>query len=194
MWKIRLAAVAVLVAVAAGIVLLVGLFLLPRLSGTGTPPAIQSTASIIRQVQGLSQLVTVKYVLEKVVVLDDVKWYGESRVLLIARGVVKAGVNLKRMEPGDLKVVQNRVEVSLPPPEILDVYLDDRQTRVVERNTGLLRTFDKDLEQEARRQAVDDLQRSARYSGILQDAEERAQLQLGELFRTLGLEVAFRKR
>ncbi|MDB6125508.1 MAG: hypothetical protein JWQ71_4501, partial [Pedosphaera sp.] len=72
-------------------------------------------------------------------------------------------------------------------------YLDDKQTQVVERKTGLLRAFDKDLEQNARRQAVDDLNRAARNSGILKDADERARLQLINLFRVLGYsEVEFR--
>jgi len=36
-------------------------------------------------------------VLEKVVILEDAKWYGENRVLLLAHGIVKAGMDLKRV-------------------------------------------------------------------------------------------------
>jgi len=54
-----------------------------------------------------------------------------------------------------------------------------------------LRAFDKDLEQSARRQAVEDLSISARFNGINGDAEERARLQLTNLFHQLGLEVEF---
>ena len=43
---------------------------------------------------------TVKYVLEKVVVLEDAKWYGENRVILVAHGIVKAGVDLQKLQPG----------------------------------------------------------------------------------------------
>jgi hypothetical protein len=38
----------------------------------------------------------------------------------------------------------------------------------------LLRSFDKDLEQNARKQAVEDINRAARNGGILKDADERA--------------------
>ena len=57
----------------------------------------------------------------------------------------------------------------------------------------MLRQFAKYLEQNARSQAVDDIRRSARYSGILRDAEERARAQLTNLFTQLGFaEVEFR--
>jgi adenine/guanine phosphoribosyltransferase-like PRPP-binding protein len=59
---------------------------------------------------------------------------------------------------------------------------------VIERSTGLLRVFDKDLEQSARQNAVDDIRRSARTAGILQDAVERAQAQVKSLCRQMGFE------
>ena len=149
---------------------------------------------MLRQVQTLSQLVTVKYVLEKVVVMEDVKWFGESRVLLVASGVVKAGVDLSRLQPADVWVRDKEVVLRLPAAQITDAYLNDRQTRVVERTTGLLRTFDKDLEQTARQLAVDDLRRRARSAGILKDADDRARAQVRNLFEQMGLTVAFGDR
>jgi len=59
---------------------------------------------------------------------------------------------------------------------------------VVERTTGLLRMFDKDMEQTARQNAVDDIRRAARTAGILRDANERAQIQLKSLFLQMGFE------
>jgi hypothetical protein len=155
-------------------------------------PARFDTAVLLQRVQTLSQLVTVKYVLEKVVVLDDVKWYGDSRVILVAHGVVKAGINLEGMQPGDFAVSEAKIKIKLPRPSITDVYLDDRRTEVLERSTGVMRVFDKDLEQSARRQAVDDLRLAARENGILKDADERARAQLASLLHQMGFaEVEF---
>ena len=162
--------------------------------GPGGGPAAYNTTTVLRQVQTLSQLVTVKYVLEKVVVMEDVKWFGESRVLLVASGVVKAGVDLSRLQPADVWVRDKEVVLRLPAAQITDAYLNDRQTRVVERTTGLLRTFDKDLEQTARQLAVDDLRRGARSAGILKDADDRARAQVRNLFEQMGLTVAFGDR
>ena len=176
------------------LVFLVGLWLgvtVPRFITGGSDPRMLPSATVLRQVQTLSQLVTVKYVMEKIVVMEDAKWFGDNRVLLVANGIVKAGVNLENIKPEDLQVSEKRVVIRLPNPQITDAYLDDRQTRVVERTTGLLRTFDKNLEQNARQIAVDDIRRAARTAGLLKDAEDRAQSQLRNLFSQSGREVEF---
>jgi hypothetical protein len=64
--------------------------------------------------------------------------------------------------------------------------LDDHSTQVFERSTGVLRAFDKDLEQNARKQAVEELRLMAIKSDILKDAQERAQAQLTALFLQIG--------
>ena len=167
--------------------------------GLGNPPQPINSAAILEQVKGLSQLVTVKYVLQKVVGREEPAdsplgqmFSGMNRVIIIAHGVIKAGVDFERLTPGDLTVRDRRVSIRLPPAQILDAYLDDQQTQVVERTTGLFRPFDKQLEQSVRAAAVDDLRRAARSQGILKDADERAQEQLRKLFEQLGFtEVEF---
>ena len=180
------------------VIFIVGLstgFLGPRLLSLVSGPRMMGTATVLKQVQTLAEFVTVKYVMEKVVVLEDVKWYpgGESRVLLVAHGIVKAGVDFKQLGDDDVRVSGKTISLHLPPPKITDAYLDEKQSHVVERTTGLLRLFDKDLEQTARQKALEDIRRSARTSGILKDAEERARDQLKILFLQLGFEqVEFR--
>ncbi len=192
MFKTRLIIVGLALAIAMGVALFIALLFVRPPSG-GASLKIQSTATIVQQVQTLAELVTVKYVLEKVVILDDIKWYGENRVLLVAHGIVKAGVDLQEIKPEDVRVADRKILLKLPRARITDVYLDDQKTRVVDRSTGLLRAFDKDLEQSARRQAVDDLRIAARANRIYEDAEERARLQLANLFHQLGYEVEFSK-
>ncbi len=164
-----------------------------RLSQPKPSARIHNTSSMLKQVQALSELSTIKYIFEKIVVLEDVKWYGENRVTLIAHGIVKAGMDFQRLGTNDLSISEKKISIALPPPQILDAYLDDKKTQVMERSTGLMRSFDRDLEQNARRQAVDDLKRAARYNGILKEADERARLQLSFLFHQLGFtEIEFR--
>ena len=155
---------------------------------TGSGLRFENTATVVQQVQTLSDLVTVKYVMEKVVILEDAKWYGESRVLLLAHGIVKAGIDLKRITADDVTISGKSISIKLPPPQVTDAYLDDKQTQVIDHDTGLLRVFDKDLEQTARENAVDDIQRAARNAGILKDADERARLELELFLREAGFE------
>ncbi|MGA2747324.1 MAG: DUF4230 domain-containing protein [Verrucomicrobiota bacterium] len=173
--------------------LVLGLFsyrwLAPRFGG------LLNTATLIKKVQTLSQFVTVKYSLEKIIVYDDPKWYGDSRVLLVAHGVVKAGIDLDQIAPKDIDVSGKKISVALPRPRVTDVYLDDRRTQIVERSTGLLRVFDKDLEQNARRQAVEELRLAALQNGILNDATAQARSQLTSLFNQVGFtEVVLRSK
>jgi len=111
-----------------------------------------------------------------------VVWPKTRVLLLIAHGIVKAGVDLGELRSEDLEVSGTKISIRLPAAQVTDAYLDDLQTRVVERSTGLLRMFDKDLEQSARQTAVSDIRRAARTAGILKDADERAQAQLKACF------------
>jgi hypothetical protein len=167
--------------------LMVGLGAARWMARTNAAAGVNTTA-VVRQVQTLSQLVTVRYVIEKVVVMEDVKWFGENRVLLVAHGVVNAGVNLEELDTEDLEVDGQRVRLRLPRARITDAYLDESRTQVIERSTGLLRRFDKELETVARQNAVADVRSAARQAGILDDAQERASLQLEILLRRMGFE------
>ncbi|MEI7535268.1 MAG: DUF4230 domain-containing protein [Verrucomicrobiae bacterium] len=152
-----------------------------------------NTTSVVHEVQSLSDLVTVKYVMDKVVVLEDVKWYGENRVLLLAQGVVKAGIDLKRLKPENVSISGKKISLHLPPTQITDAYLDDKASQVIDHTTGLLRAFDKDLEQTARQNAVDDIARAARRAGILDEADKRGREELQNFFKRAGFDtVEFR--
>jgi Protein of unknown function (DUF4230) len=197
MLKTRLVNVVFYLAILAGLVLMFG-FVLPRLSRLSLSPRISSTPVILQQVQTLSQLVTVKWVMEKVVICDDPATLsflplGESRVLLVAHAIVKAGINMSEIKEGDIQISKGKIILKLPPARVFDTYLDDKLTQVIDYKKGLLRSFNKDLEQNAREQAVLDINRAAREGGILMDADERARTQLTNLFHQLGFEeVQFR--
>jgi hypothetical protein len=190
MFRNRLALIGLLATVLFGMGVVLGVLLL-RWTRIAAAPQVYTTATLLQQVKSLSELVTVQYVIEKVVVVEDVKWIaglGENRVLMVAHGIVKAGLDLSRLRPGDLQVTEKRVRINLPPPEITESFLDEKQTRVIERSTGFLRSFDKDLEQTARQNALEDIRRAALTGGILKDADTRARAQMANLFRQLGFE------
>jgi hypothetical protein len=199
MWKQRLAWIGLVLAAVFAVGLMLGL-LLPRWAGFGSTPRVYNTATVLQQVQTLSQLVTVKYVMEKIQVLEDPSANvlrqmlpDNTRVILVAHGIVKAGVDLSQMKPGDLAISKTTAVIRLPRAQITDAYLDEKQTQVIEHTTGFLREFNKDLEQATRQNALDDIRRAARTSGILKDADERARDQITALMRQLGFqEVEFK--
>ena len=154
---------------------------------------VENTATIIQQVQTLSDLVTVKYVMQKVEFLDSPPGttlgmfvQGDNKVWLLAQGIVKAGIDLKKIKADDVAISGKSLTIKLPKPQITDAYLDETQTKVIERTTGFLRSLDKDLEQTTRQYAVGDIRRAAQQNGILNDANERARMELRTFFQQAG--------
>jgi hypothetical protein len=154
-----------------------------------------NTAALLQQVKTLSELVTVQYVIEKVegIEVPSENLVGqlvgsENRLLLLAHGTVKAGIDLGKMTADDFVVTDKTIFINLPRAQITDAYLDEKLTQVIDRKTGLLAPSDKDLEQTVRKNAVDDLRRAARQGGILNAADERARAQMQALLLQLGFE------
>ncbi|HZF00799.1 MAG TPA: DUF4230 domain-containing protein [Methylomirabilota bacterium] len=166
-----------------------------RLMKFNSAPREENTVAVVRQIQTLSDLVTVKYVVEKVIILDSPPQstlgqfvQGNNRVLMLAHGIVKAGIDLKKLKSEDAQVSGKTIRLHLPPPEITDAYLDEKQTKVIDWQRGFLRDYDKDLETTARQNAVDDISRAARADGILKEANDRAQLDLAMFLSKAGFE------
>lgn len=161
---------------------------------------VANTVTIIQQVQTLSDLVTVKYTLQRVEIVDSPPEstlgkfvQGDNKVLLLALGVVKAGIDLKKITPDDVTISGKVITFKLPLPQITDAYLDDSQTQVIERSTGFLRSLDKNLEQTTRQYALTDIRNAAQRNGILSDASDRARLELRAFLLQAGFErVEFR--
>jgi hypothetical protein len=165
-------------------------------------PKFTNTPSVIQQIQSLSELVTVKYVIQKVVpaetpavsLIDQLPGRSD-KLILLAHGVVKAGVDLSRVRAEDVRVSDGTIEIVLPHAVVTDGYLDENATQVLERTTGLLRPFDRKLETEARTYARAEIIRAARQAGIEREANQRAKEQLGNFLQSLGYkEVTVRSR
>ena len=160
----------------------------------GPAPRIATTPSVVIQIQSLSELVTVKYVIEKVVFAETPKTTTidqflpgrDDKLVLLAHGIVKAGVDLSKLRPEDVEVNGPSIRISVPKAVVTDQYLDENATQVLDRRTGLLRAYDQKLEQQARQEAVAQIVRAARQSGIEREANERVQQQLSVLLKSLG--------
>ena len=159
-------------------------------------PKFANTATVVLQIQALSELVTVKYVLEKVVVAESPKTTTlqnllpgqDDQIILLAHGIVKAGVDLGQLKPEDVQISGEKIRIQLPRAFVTDGYLDENSTQVLDRKTGLLRSLDKKLEQQARQEAQTQIRRAARESGIEREANERAQEQLAKFLKTFGFQ------
>lgn len=158
-----------------------------------TPTIYPSRATVIRAVRSLARLESVAYSIEKVIVAEEKQGpfgflFGD-RLLLVAHGDVIAGVDLGRMQEGDVEVLSDgRVVVTLPPAEIFVATLDNEKTFVYDREVGILSRGDVNLESAARQAAEVEIRRAAVEDGILELAQRNAENTLTQLILSLGFE------
>lgn len=109
-----------------------------------------------------------------------------DKLLLIAQGEVIAGFDFSKVTENDIAIENGTVRLALPQPEILITTLNNDQTRVYDRRTGLLSKGDKDLESKAREQATNLIRQAACQGNILDTASTNARNQLTALLKSLG--------
>ena len=155
---------------------------------TADPPGV------VREIQQLKELVTVRYSIQKVAGLTEQKQpFGSESILLIVQAQVLGGVDLSEMRETDVHVKgPGRVAIGLPPARILHVYLDEKKTQVWDRTKTWWTPwvpYSKDLEQRARLAAMDSVKQEALDMGILKDAQTSAETMIRGLLRPLGFET-----
>jgi hypothetical protein len=110
-----------------------------------------------------------------------------DEITLVSTGDVIAGVDLSQLRQQDVRRdPDGRLVIKLPPPQILITRLDNRQTKVISRKTGIFRRADSGMEGRARDYAERQIRDEAVRRGILQTAGRNAETKVGAFVRTLG--------
>jgi hypothetical protein len=154
---------------------------------------VLDSPSVLEQIQQLQELTTVKYSLQKVIGLEEEKVpFGSESVMMVVQAHVKAGVDLRELLPHDI-VVENHTKIilRLPAAKILDVYIDDKLTRVYQRTKTWWTPWvspNPQLEQQARQAALEAVQVAAIQSGILSNAQANAETALRAFLKSTGFE------
>jgi hypothetical protein len=149
-----------------------------------------SPPGVLREIQQLNSLVSVKYVLQRAVGLEEKKVpFGSERILLFVQADVLAGVELDKLAAYQVTGGGGRFTIMLPPPAILHVVIDDTQTRVWDRAITWWTPWvpaNPDLERQARLTAKEAIEKAAIEGGILAKAKENAQASIRGLLMGLG--------
>lgn len=112
-----------------------------------------------------------------------------DQITFLATGDVIAGLDLAQLRQEDVwRSADGTINVRLPPPQILVTRVDNKESRVLSRKTGMLRRSDVDLETRARQHAEENIRAEALKKGILTMAEDNGEKKMAELLRTLGFE------
>jgi hypothetical protein len=141
-----------------------------------------------RYIPQLNDLVTVKYNIQKAIGLEEQKVpFGTEKVLLMVQAKVLGGVDLKGVA---MTNTDDRLQIQLPPAKILDVSIDDKETRVWDHSISWWAVWvspNPDLEQGARRAALEAVQQAALQMGLLSNAQRNAEITIREFLRSAGI-------
>ncbi len=155
-----------------------------------TPTIIPDPVTYINEVRALARLETIQYSVEKVITAEIGQGtfgfaFGD-KLLFVAHGIVIAGIDMEKLQPGDMRLDNSVLYVRLPPAEVFIATLDNEKSYVYDRETGLLTKGQVDLETLARQTAEDEIRKAALEDGILLQAQRNAEAYLLKFFTALG--------
>jgi hypothetical protein len=147
--------------------------------------------TVVRQIQQLRRLETVSYAVDKIISGEHEnpylpKFLVSDRLLLVVHGEVIGGVDLAKLQPSDVSTQGRSITIHLPAAEVFTTRLDNAQTRVYSRDTGLFSSPDPNLETEVRQEAERQLESAARQDGILKLADQNARTTISSMLTALG--------
>jgi len=155
-----------------------------------TPTIIPDPVTYIYDIRALARLETIQYSVEKVITAEQNQGtfdflFGD-RMLFVAHGTVIAGIDMDKLQPGDMALVNGVLNVRLPSAEVFVATIDNQKSYVYTRETGILTKQTVDLETLARQSAENEIRNAALEDGILQQAQINAEAYLVKFFNALG--------
>lgn len=155
-----------------------------------TPTIIPDPVTYINEIRALARLETIQYSVEKVITAEigqgTFGFVFGDRLLFVAHGIVIAGIDMEKMQPGDMRLDNGVLYVRLPPTEVFVATLDNQKSYVYDRDTGLLTKGQVDLETLARQSAENEILKAALEDGILVQGKRNAEAYLLKFFTALG--------
>lgn len=182
--------------VIAGVLILGAFFIGSAFSGFslfgGATEYTEVGQSVVEQVRNVAQLTTVEVVESTTVEKGNdagwLNWARGDRVFMLAVAKIGAGIDFERFYTGsfDVDTETGTVTVEMPPAQITYIALDNEQTQVIDRSTGLFSKGDAQLESDARQVAEQVLREAALEAGILDTAQTNARNIIEGLLLELG--------
>jgi hypothetical protein len=179
--------------IVAGVLLTAIAFLSSRnVTRDASPARTLDPATVVHEIQRLNELVSVKYTVQKVVGMEEQKVpFGSEKLLLFVQAEVLAGIDLSTLAASDVKLLPaTKMQVVLPLPKIVQIVIDDKQTKVWDRRITWWTPwvpFNPDLERQARLAARDAIEKAAIEMGILAQARRNAETAIRSLLNTFGV-------
>lgn len=132
---------------------------------------------IVRQVRDVSELTTATFEMDAVVPVSDKGIIAESKLLYIAHGNVRVGIDLSQFQEKNVQVAGEKITVTLPPLKILGSTLDLEHSSVYSYSRGFLGSGPDvvNLQTQAQREALRRVEEASCRNWLMKTAGERVQ-------------------
>jgi hypothetical protein len=154
-----------------------------------TPTIIPDPITYINQIRAIARLETIQYSETEAVQAENnqgaLGFLLGQKILLIVKGTVIAGIDMQKLQPGDLQMQNGTLHVNLPPTEVFITTLDESKTQAFDQS-GILAKIDPNLELQGLVGAKDKILQAALDDGILEKAQVNAVTYLTKFFAALG--------
>lgn len=156
----------------------------------------------VGKITSLTELGTVEYVVTKIVKANDnATWYkfGDRKILFSCKAILKAGIDLSKLEDSDIKanIEKKSISITLPEAELLSVNLKPENIKLIYEKTSITRSSFSNKERDAiLAQGEADILKSVPDMGIFDDAENNAKLFLEAFLKQAGftnVNIEFKK-
>jgi len=151
---------------------------------------VEKSSAIALKIREIQELTSTVQTMETIVPTSAERKLGDfpvatTRLLYIARGEIRAGVDLSQLTASNIKVSDNNsIEINLPPAKILDSKIDINNSRVYDYNRGFLNLgpdVAPELQTLAQRKTLAEIVNTACKEGILTTANQRAKETISQL-------------
>lgn len=152
----------------------------------------QVSQTVVEQVRNVAKLTTVEVIesttIEKGNDFGWLNWARGDSIFMFVVVEIGAGIDFDEFYTGSFEVDEDTgtVTVAMPPAQITYVSIDNEQTQVIDRSTGVLTGGDPQLESDARQVAEQVLVENALQAGILERADRNARDVIEGLLLELG--------
>lgn len=151
------------------------------------PQQVLTREGVLTQIQNLNRLESTAFHIDTIIKTEKpgnwyALWQDSQTGLFMAKGRVVAGIDLNKLKPDNVNVVNDKVIISLPPVEILSVNLDNIEVYDIKTGSLGLSPIDKSVFQTVQEAGKQQVLASACKAGILEHAQNQVQQQLETLF------------
>jgi hypothetical protein len=154
---------------------------------------------MVNAIRQTAQLATTETIVDKIVFgTSDKKLLGiirlnEARFAAYSTATITTGIDLNKLRPDDIKIRGKRIELKLPPVEVLNFSYPFSKFRIDESITGnrLFNKIDIFDQENFYRLAETDIRDNLPYSGIFEATEQKTRQLLYGLLKQAGYEEIY---